>query len=800
MDEEIRLEFDKVKDKLSEEEFLEKIRETKQGYGDTDVELDFMSDLDIARLIVGQYVDEKNEPLSIENPDEYDKLNNLIVGNDRANVCGRIMKMTNPTPFKSKRPKSRGGKLANVIINDGTAEIRAVFWTENIKLLDGINEGDLIQLKPVTVKEGFRGGTEIQLQRTTKLTKLESLPGAPEYVEDEIIPIAELTPNDEVNIIARITKVQGVRTYIDKNGNEEYVASIELRDASGKAQYTFWRKDTELIESLGLKEGDTIKVLGARTNERNGEINLSHPWMGRIIKGDFDVPEFEKEIRKIGDVGDAKDVNLIGLVTKIQDTITFQRQDGTNGYVKSIEIMDDTGSIKVTLWGEDTKLPINKGDILSITGGDMEFDEYATSGYRLNTNWNTGITINPEDIDTELEYDLIQFREQLQPMSLEQVAQLEDDEGVEVDVLARIITLYDEREFQRDDGTTAVVKSGDISDGTEVLRISLWDEKANTILKLGDAIKIENARVKFDMYSINLNIGKTARIIPASEDEERLLPTFETLEEMLYTKRTIDELDEDQERVRLIARVLSMGDINEFQRNDGTMGKVKSMTLADATGAIDCSLWEDNAEKVFDEGVVLKIENPRITYRNDELNLSIGNSTKIMDASDEESIDLPSLEELEDLVYQRKLIEDLTEDDVNVKISGEIINPRGGRLIYWKCPHCNNTIDRDSDICEFCNEEIETPRPLLVLPARIVDESDMDIGVTFFGKHAEQVLDMTIDEIIEIIDKTGDEGALEDKVEELNGREIELIGYARFNDMDEESITLGVKKILKILL
>ena len=78
MDEEIRLEFDKVKDKLSEEEFLKKMQETRQEYGDTGVELDFMSDVDIARLVVGEYVDEKNEPLSIENPDEYDKLNNLI--------------------------------------------------------------------------------------------------------------------------------------------------------------------------------------------------------------------------------------------------------------------------------------------------------------------------------------------------------------------------------------------------------------------------------------------------------------------------------------------------------------------------------------------------------------------------------------------------------------------------------------------------------------------------------------------------------------------------------------------------
>lgn len=795
MDEEIKMEYQKVADILSEEEFLKKMQETKQGYQDTGVDLDFMSDSDIARLIVGQYIEEKGTEVS----GELDKLNSLNVGNNRANVGGRVMKMTNPTPFKSKRSKSNGGELANIILNDGTAEVRAVFWTENIKLLDGINEGDLIQLRPVTVKQGYRGGTEIQLQRTTKLTKLESLSGAPEYVEAEITPIANITPGDEVNIIARITKLQGVRTYVDRNGNEEHVASIELQDASGKAQYTFWKKDTALIERLGLKEGDTIKVIGARTSERNDEVNLSHPWMGRIIKGDFDVPEFKKEIRKIGDVGDIKDVNLIGLVTKIQDTITFQRQDGKNGYVKSIEIMDETGSIRVTLWGEDTNLPINKGDILRISGGDMEFDEYASSGYRVNTNWNTGLAINPEDIDPELEYDLSQYRVQLQPLTMEQVSQIQE-EGVEVDVLARIVTLNDEREFQRDDGTTGIVRSADISDGTEVIRISLWEDKAKTVLKLGDAVKIENARVKFGLYSVDLNIGRTARIIHASEDEERSLPTFETLEEMLYTSKTIDELDEDQRNVRLIARILDVADINEFTRSDGTTGKVRSMTLADATGVISCSLWDDNADKVFEEGTVLKIENPRITYR-DDLNLSIGNSTKLVIVSEEESLNLPSMAELEDLVYQSKSIEDLTDDDKNVKIFGEIVNPRGGRLISYRCPHCNNQVNMDNDdaICEFCGQEIGEPKPLLMLPARIVDDSGVDVGVTFFGKYAEQVLEKSVDEVVQIINETGDEGALEDMVEELNGRQIELIADTSFDEYNE-SISLRVKKILKVLL
>ena len=64
------------------------------------------------------------------------------------------MSISNVKKFTSK--KGREGKLANLILADDTGRIRVVFWTENIKLLDKIKEGDVVKIKDVEVKQGFR--------------------------------------------------------------------------------------------------------------------------------------------------------------------------------------------------------------------------------------------------------------------------------------------------------------------------------------------------------------------------------------------------------------------------------------------------------------------------------------------------------------------------------------------------------------------------------------------------------------------------------------------------------------------
>ncbi|MCC7553660.1 MAG: replication protein A [Methanobacteriaceae archaeon] len=786
MKNEILEEYEKIKDKISEEEFSDKMKSLREEYGD----VSFMEDIDLARMIVGKYITEKNEVVSEKEEHAMDKISKLESGAQNVSVIGKVMGISNPKVFTSR--KGQSGKVCNMKIADDTGDIRVVLWTENIKLLKKIKEGDVIQINKVEVKDGYNG-KEIQLQPRSTINLLENndYPNFPEYKES-ITSICDIEADKKVNIIGRITRIPSVRTF-EKNGKEGQVVSIEIQDASGKINYTLWNKDVTLIDSLELNQGDTVKILSAQSRENNGELSLSH-WDGRIVKGDFDVPAFEEKVIKIAEAHEQKDVSLIGLVTKIQDPISFKRSDGNDGFVKSIEVMDDTGSIRVTLWGDDTKIEVNKGDILKITGGNIEFDEYTTSGYRVNTNWNSGIIINPTD-DNPIYDSLKEYSSQIGPVKIEEV-QDSDDDGEEVDIIGRIISVNDITEFQRDDGTAGIVRSVNFADETGVIRLSFWDDKAQENFKPGDAYQIENARTKMGMYAIDLNIGKTSRVIKLNEEESSFLPSFETLEKMIYTQKKLTDLDEDDRNIRVVGRIIDIQEPREFQKQDGTPGLVRNIDIADDTGSIKVVMWNSAADYNLEIGEAIKLENPRVNFNEDRLELSINDSSNILSPSEEELNVLPSYDELQEIIYTVKDIESLEDNDSNIRISGTLTDSYGDKLLLSKCPHCNNTLEQEDDeyICDFCGEEVEKPRYVLMIPSRLEDDSG-DISITFFASLVEELLEMKLNEIVNIIEDSGDFSSLEGKIEDLNGLNIEVIADVNFDEYNEE-IRLAPKKIL----
>ncbi len=788
MNEDIMKEYEKIKDKISYEDFLKEMESRMKDYE----EVSFMGELDVARVIVGEHIDEENQPLSEDNPTV--KISQLKAGNHNINIIGRVMRISDVKKFVNQ--KGRSGKLVNLLLADETGEIRVVMWTENVKLLKKFNEGDVIKINNVDVKQGFKADTnEAHLNMSSTIQKLpeEELPNLPSYKE-EITNIKDIRQDMEANVIARIIRIPRIRTF-DRNGKEGKVASIEIQDQTGKITYTLWNKDVDLIENLDLHEGDSIKILGAQSRARNGEISLSHHYLGKMIKGEFDVPEYHENILKIGDAHEIKNVTLLGVISKIYDTITFMRNDGSTGLVRSMEIEDDTGRIKVTLWNDDTRLEIKKGDIIKITGGNIEFDQYSGTDYRINTNWNTKIIINPS-IENQTKQLLQECGKYLKPVKIGDLNVIED-EGEEVDIIGRVINISEPNQFQRDDGSTGMVRSVEIADDSGVIRVSLWDEKAESGLNIGDAVKIENAKTRMGTYSTELSVGKPARLLKPSSEEIEKLPSINEIEDSLYENKNISELKEGDRSVRVLGRILTLDEPNEFTRSDDTPGLVRSVEIGDETGVIKGSLWDEKAKNPLDEGDVVKIENPRVVNRNDRIELSIGKNTSIIKAKKEESGNIPSINDMRETMYPSKKIDEIEEKDHNIKVSGKVIDTQGNKILYEMCPSCNKrvTLTEDGYVCDMCGEDVETPNSLLIIPLLIEDETGT-ITTTFFRKAAEEILGKTTQEVEEIIKKTGDEGSLEDLVSDLVETEITIIADANFDDYNEE-IRLIAKKVLE---
>ena len=792
MTEDLLEKYNKVKDQITEEEFLARMDEFKKQESSNP----FMNDSGFADMVVGELLDEEVEVISEKPEFAVDSISKLEDGRRDATVSGRVISISNKRSFKTR--KGGKGEVCNVELQDNTGTMRTVFWTQNMPLLKKFNEGDIIQIKGVDIKEGYTG-LEANLRPRSAIIKLDEDPSKFPVYEETITDIADIKADTKVNIIARIVRIPTVRSY-EKNGKEGKVASIELQDASGKITYTLWNKNVELIDELKLEDGDTVKILAAQSRERTNrdgisEISLSH-WDGRIIKGEYDVPEVIQEFLPIGGLNEQNDVSIKGVVVRLQDIKKFIRKtDNTEGKLRNFDVGDASGEIRVTVWGDDTDLPINKGDIVKVIGGNVRFDDFTKSGYSMNTNFNTQITINPENLSMEEIEEFEQIREQLRPTPIGSIGEIDED-GVEIDVIGRILSVNDVNEFQRDDGSVGIVRSLLFADESGKVQLSLWNERAQEEYHVGDAYQIENARTRLGMYDVDLNIGGSSRLIKLSEEQasSMFIPELATLEKAIYDYKKISDVDEDETDIIIIGRIIELNDVHEFDRDTGDTGFVRNIEIADDTGSIKVVLWNSDAKMDLEMGMPLKLQNPRISLDMDNrIEATVSRSTTVLKPNESEIERLPTYDELVEAIFVNKTIEALAEDDTNVCVTGVIKEVSTDKNILKRCPNCNGNVEQtiEENVCDFCGHNFEEPDYTLMIPTQIEDETG-EIQVTFFGKLAEELIEKNTEEVAELIEEGN---GIEDKLEDLTGLTVEIIANVDFDEYSERS-RLKPKKII----
>lgn len=781
--------YQEVKEKVEYKEFLQAIEEIKEE----NIDSPFITEEQILDMAVEKYAGRENIQQTHKN--QVQDISSLIEGNGNISIQGRLISISNIKTFTTK--KGREGKVANLTVEDKTGKIRVVMWTDNMKYISRINEGDIIKITNLEVRKGYNGDLEVQMRNNSSVQVMpeEADPDLPSY-EEKITNLEDVQEAGSFyTVIVRITKISTLRE-IQKEDRTLKIITIGIMDKTGEMELTLWNNDTALVETLQLKENDTIKIVKARAQERDGVFSLVNNWNGRIVKGEYDLPEYHQEIEKIGNLTEKENVTILGVLTRIYDTITFQKNDGGEGQVRSVEVTDETGSIRVTLWNKETEINMNKGDIIKIEGGSVEFDDYTGDSYRYNTGWNASIVMNPE-IDDQTRENL----EQIDQSTLSKIKELLNtdlDEGREVDVLGRILSINDIREFQRMDGTPGQVRSIDLADETGVIRTSLWDEKSDIDQGLGDAIKIENARTRLGQGAMELSVSKASRITVPTEEETAQLPSYEKLEEERYNDRTISQLEENEANTKLRVRLMNINEINTFTRNDGRDGKVRSIYVADETGEVQVSLWDEDTNIKFTEGAALIIENPSVQLQNDKIRLSITNGSTVRQARPEEAEVMPSMREIESKLYVEKYIEDVDDGDTHIKVSGVIQEISGDKILYAMCPNCRTRIVQSEEgyICDSCGEKIEQPNYLMVISAILEDETGT-ISVSFFNKIAEELIGTSTEEVIEIFQQTGDESAMSSKIEDLIGHQATIIADANFNDYNED-VRLNARRIVVV--
>ena len=211
--------------------------------------------------------------------------------------------------------------------------------------------------------------------------------------------------------------------------------------------------------------------------------------------------------------------------------------------------------------------------------------------------------------------------------------------------------------------------------------------------------------------------------------------------------------------VRIKAKILRVYPVNEFERKDGTKGRVMNVILGDETGIIRLSLWDDQIEKFkFKEGDVISIEGAYVKEgfnNSNELRLREGNEIKRIDEEifvEEDLIPLPS----SSTPYIKKSVIDFKEGE-RVESEGYVVRLFYKNPVFKYCPECKAKLDGD-----YCAVHGKVKPEVLVVVSGIFDDGTSSIIFNLFRDNAEKFIGMPWVEIERKIEMKGIEGFYED--------------------------------------
>lgn len=240
----------------------------------------------------------------------------------------------------------------------------------------------------------------------------------------------------------------------------------------------------------------------------------------------------------------------------------------------------------------------------------------------------------------------------------------------------------------------------------------------------------------------------------------------------------VENVVPDMRKVNIKGRVTNILEPNTFERDDGEEGKVQNVILADETGTIRLTLWDDQteiAEKVS-TGDAIKVGGAYTVEDNrGNAELRLGDEAQVKMADDDE---VPEIESDSSAEAEKVDIREVQSESTNYMVKGMVMNVYTSNPFYQVDPETGDTVKEDDDGNFTTSEgkEVEEPESRLAISA-VLDDGTGNIRVVFFRDQARKLL-----EIDEEAEKEGDMNAVEKAAKEAIGQQVEIEGRTRYND------------------
>ncbi|MEE8323785.1 MAG: hypothetical protein V3R57_09215 [Candidatus Bathyarchaeia archaeon] len=282
----------------------------------------------------------------------------------------------------------------------------------------------------------------------------------------------------------------------------------------------------------------------------------------------------------------ANDATIIGVVSSISLPKSFVRRDGVEGQVARLVVSDDTGSIRVVLWNEKTSIisdsKVSQNQMVRISHG------YVRKGLTGNPELNLGRRGTVVVLSSTPTFEPITPQR-----SLKKIRDL--TEGNLVNIIGVVKGLSQISSFKRANGTQGQVMRIRLADDTGRVRAVLWDDQVNSVkdTKRGDVLEIEGGQVRRGLGNVlEVHVGGFGQVkfLKDSELSEYSIPVLTKMGDLRLEMNDVD----------ILGRIIEVGQIREFERRSGGVGRVGSLYVMDETGSTRVTLWDAKAD-VLDE-------------------------------------------------------------------------------------------------------------------------------------------------------------------------------------------------------
>lgn len=356
---------------------------------DADVELEEFREAVEAKVEqMGGLADEETAAMLIAHDlteGEVEGIADIEPGMEEVKFVGKVTSIGDMRTF-DRDGEDDDGQVVNVEVADESGRVRVAMWDEDAAAAEQkLEVGQVLRIggRP---KEGYNG-LEVSADRVEGDDDTDIDVEVGETATVETLTLGQ----SDVNLMGRVLATDEVRTFSRDDGSEGKVANLTLGDETGRVRVTLWDEKADRADELS--PDTSVEVVDGYVRERDGNLELHVGNRGVVEEIDEEVTYVPKTV-DIDGVEIDQTVDIAGVVRSADPKRTFDRDDGSEGQVRNIRVQDQSGDIRVALWGDKADADIGPGD--EVLCADVEIQDGWQDDLEASAGWRSTVSVLEE--------------------------------------------------------------------------------------------------------------------------------------------------------------------------------------------------------------------------------------------------------------------------------------------------------------------------------------------------------------------------------------------------------------------